>query len=436
MTAPQSFRIYNTLTRELEDFQPIHPGQIGLYVCGMTVYDDAHVGHARAMVVFDAFVRSLRARGWGVTFVRNFTDVDDKIIRRALQEGQDPMDIAQRYIDAFHRDTDALGLARPDHEPRVSTSMPDIIALTQELIDRGHAYVADHNVWFAVQTFPDYGKLSGQRLDELRSADEDSGKRHPADFALWKASKPAEPAWESPWGPGRPGWHIECSAMAHALLGETFDIHAGGLDLIFPHHENEIAQSECGHGAHYVNYWMHNGLLVIDDGQKMKGGVADPNAAPTKMGKSLGNVFNIHNALDAFPPEVLRFYYLNAHYRSPLPWGDQSLPTALQQLMRLYEARERAELLEGDGDPDAIARELGEAASDVLQQGRDFIGRFDEAIAQDFNTPRALSYLFELSRAINRLAEHKKARKRGGPVVAPALAAFAHAHAQLGILRG
>jgi cysteinyl-tRNA synthetase len=359
--------------------------------------------------------------------------VDDKIIKRAAKEGVEPMEIAERYIASFQSDAANLGLAAPDHEPRVSTSMEVIQELIGDIIERGHGYASEGNVWFAVDTFQEYGKLSGQKVDELRSADEDSGKRHPADFALWKSSKDGEPAWPSPWGPGRPGWHLECSAMSGQFLGKSFDIHAGGLDLIFPHHENEIAQSECGHGTHYVNYWMHNGLLVIDDGQKMKGGV-DGAQKPTKMGKSLGNVFNIRDALQAFPAEVLRFYYLNAHYRSPLPWSDQSLPTARNQLLRLYEARERAEQMKGQGDADKIAAEMGEAAVEVLRQGRDFVEKFDAALDQDFNTAKAISFLFELSRAVNRFAEVKKARKRGGPVVAPALAAFAHVAEHLNLL--
>lgn len=432
MTTTHTFRLYNTLSRTLEDFAPREAGKIGLYVCGMTVYDHAHVGHARAMVVFDAFVRYLRFHGWAVRFVRNFTDVDDKIIKRAAELGETPEGLAQRFIDAFHAETDALGLGRPDVEPRVSTSIEDIQAMIQRLLDHGHAYVAEGTVWFAVETFPEYGRLSGQRVEELRSADEVAGKRSAADFALWKAAKAGEPSWESAWGAGRPGWHIECSAMARRHLGEHFDIHGGGLDLVFPHHENEVAQSVCGNCAPFVNYWMHNGLLVVDDGAKMKGGVGGAEAQ--KMGKSLGNVFNIQQALESFPAEALRFYYLQAHYRSPLPWsGERSLVEALSQLMRFYEARERAEQLQGEGDGAKIAAELGPEAQAVWEQGQGFVERFDAALAQDFNTPMALSYLFELARAINRFADHKKARKRGGPVVAPALAAFERVAGALGL---
>ena len=409
MAAP--FRLYNTLTRTVEDFVPVTPGRVGLYVCGMTVYDRCHVGHACAMMIFDTFVRYLRHRGWEVEFVRNFTDVDDKIINRASEIGEEPLALAQRFISAFHEDADAMGLLRPDQEPKVSESIEDILTLTQQLIDRGHAYVADGSVWFSVETFEEYGRLSGQKVDELRSADAADGKRSGADFALWKAAKPGEPAWPSPWGPGRPGWHIECSAMAASRLGNTVDIHGGGLDLVFPHHENEIAQSECGHGAKYVRYWMHNGLLTMSSGQK--------------MGKSLGNVINIEDALAAFPAQTLRLYYLQNHYRSPLPWGEEALPEALAMLSRLYEAREVAEAMGGEGDADQIAKELGPDAEAVLTLGRSFPDRLHAALDEDFNTARALGDLFELARAINRFANHKKAKKRGGPVVAPALAAFA-----------
>jgi len=409
MAAP--FRLYNTLTRTVEDFTPLTPGHVGLYVCGMTVYDRCHVGHARAMVIFDTFVRYLRHRGWDVDFVRNFTDVDDKIIKRANELGEEPVALAKRYIDAFHEDGDAMGLLRPDHEPKVSESIEDILALTKQLLERGHAYVAEGSVWFSVETFDQYGHLSGQKVDELRSADASDGKRSPADFALWKAVKPGEPAWPSPWGPGRPGWHIECSAMASSKLGATVDIHGGGLDLVFPHHENEIAQSECGHGQKYVRYWMHNGLLTMSSGQK--------------MGKSLGNVINVQDALAAFPAQTLRLYYLQNHYRSPLPWGEEALPDALGMLSRLYEAREVAEGMGGQGDADQIAREMGADAQAVLDLGRALPEKLHAALDEDFNTSKALGDLFELARAINRFANMKKAKKRGGPVVAPALAAFA-----------
>ncbi|MBT8493218.1 MAG: cysteine--tRNA ligase [Deltaproteobacteria bacterium] len=407
---PEPFRLYNTLSRKVEDFQPLEPGKIGIYVCGMTVYDHIHVGHARAMVVFDAFVRYARYRGWDVHFVRNFTDVDDKIISRALDKGEDPAQLAQRYIDAFHEDVAALGLIQPDDEPRVTTSMGAIKDLIQSLIDNGHAYQNEGSVWFSVKTFSEYGKLSNQKVDELRNPDDWAGKKDAADFALWKASKEGEPSWDSPWGPGRPGWHIECSAMARSCIGDRVDIHGGGLDLVFPHHENEIAQSECGNGSQYVNYWMHNGLLTMSSGQK--------------MGKSLGNVINVRLALEEFPAESLRLYYLQNQYRSPLPWGEQVLPDALAMLQRLYEAKENAESMGGQGDGAQIAKELGADATAVYELGLGFPDKFHHAMDSDFNTAGAMGHLFELARAVNRFGNHKKAKKRGGPVVAPALAAF------------
>jgi cysteinyl-tRNA synthetase len=420
MSAPRPFRLYSTLTRDVREFTPLSPGRIGIYVCGMTVYDRCHVGHARAMVVFDTFVRWLRHNGWQVDFVRNFTDVDDKIIKRANEAGEDPMALAERYIAAFNEDAAALGLIKPDHEPRVSTSIDDIVRLIQVLVAKGHAYAADGSVWFDVRTFTDYGKLSGQKLDELRSGDADAGKRDPADFALWKAAKPGEPAWDSPWGTGRPGWHIECSAMSWTRLGPTFDIHGGGLDLVFPHHENEVAQSECAHGATYARYWTHNGLLTMQSGQK--------------MGKSLGNVINVEDALAAFPAQALRLYYLQNHYRSPLPWGPDALPDALAMVSRLYEAREVAEAMEGDEPAADVAKELGDDARTVLELGRAFADKFHQALDEDFNTAQALGHLFELARAVNRLGNHKKARKRAGPVVAPALAALSLVASATGLM--
>jgi cysteinyl-tRNA synthetase len=419
---PASFRLYNTLSREVEDFRPVEPGKVRLYVCGMTVYDDAHVGHARAMVTFDMVTRYLRHRGWDVTFVRNYTDVDDKIIRRANEKGEDPAALAERFIASFVGDCEELGLLRPSYEPRVTQSMPEIIALIDQLVARGHAYANEGSVWFAVETFPAYGKLSGQKVEHLRSEDPDPGKRSAADFALWKAAKPGEPAWESPWGPGRPGWHIECSAMAAKHLGEELDIHGGGLDLVFPHHENEVAQSECGH-AHepYARYWMHNGMLNMASGQK--------------MGKSLGNVFNIKEALKLFPSEALRIYYLQVHYRSPLPWSIEALPDALGLLARLYEAKENAAQMEGDEPLDRVVKELGADAARAVEMAEGFPARFHAAMDDDFNTAKALGYAFELARAVNRFANHKKAKKRGGPVAKKALAAFEALADGMGILQ-
>ncbi|MCB9834172.1 MAG: cysteine--tRNA ligase [Planctomycetes bacterium] len=417
---PEPFRIYNTLDRRIEDFVPEESGRVGLYVCGMTVYDHAHIGHGRFLVVFDAFVRYLRHRGWQVTYVRNYTDIDDKIIVRAIEKGEDPIAYAQYFIDCFREDAAALGLMAPDHEPRVTGSMASIQEMIGRLVASGHAYESEGSVWFEVARADGYGKLSGQKVDETRSADDAAGKRAPADFALWKAAKEGEPAWPSPWGPGRPGWHIECSAMSRDCLGETFDIHGGGLDLVFPHHENEIAQSECANGRPYARYWMHNGLLTMASGQK--------------MGKSLGNVINIRDLLQSYPAEVLRLYYLQNHYRSPLPWSPEALPSVLGMLARLYEARETARSMTGSEPADRVAAELGEDALRVLELARGFAGRFLAALDDDFNTPQALGIAFELARAVNRFANHKKAKKRGGSIAAEALAAFDLVAATLGLL--
>ncbi len=418
MAAP--FRLYNTRTRQVEAFEPLEAGKIGIYVCGMTVYDRCHMGHARAMVVFDAFVRYLRFRGWQVHFVRNFTDVDDKIIARANERGEDPIALAARFIEAFHEDADALGLIRPDAEPKVSETIDGIQALITSLIANGSAYESEGTVWFDVKSMPSYGQLSGQKVDALQSPDSVPGKRHPADFALWKAVKPGEPSWDSPWGPGRPGWHIECSAMSMGCIGPTLDIHGGGLDLVFPHHENEVAQSEAHTHKTYANYWMHNGMLTMASGQK--------------MGKSLGNVWNVQSALREYPAEAIRLYYLGALYRSALPWGEDALPEALGGLCRLYEAREVAEAMAGQEDAERVAQDLGEDAQRVLDLSSDFEARYLAALDDDFNTAKAMAHVFELVRAVNRFANHKKAKKRGGPVVAGALRSLALVADTLGIL--
>tara|TARA_R110002096_G_scaffold16898_1_gene57565 strand:+ start:6761 stop:8233 length:1473 start_codon:yes stop_codon:yes gene_type:complete len=419
MAAP--FKIYNTRTRKLEDFEPIEAGKIRLYACGNTVYDHCHIGHARGMILFDSFVRYLRHREWDVDFVRNFTDVDDKIINRANELGEDPLALSARFIGEYHADANAMGLDAPNQEPKVSESMDDITGMIASLIEKGNAYQNEGSVWFDVKSFSEYGWLSGQKVDELRSADEVAGKRSPADFALWKAVKPGEPSWPSPWGDGRPGWHIECSAMAKATLGDTIDIHGGGLDLVFPHHENEVAQSVCGNKADYARVWMHHGLLTMASGQK--------------MGKSFGNVINVKVALEAFPAETLRLYYLQNHYRSPLPWGDEALPEALGMLSRLYEAREVAEAMGGEEPAESVAKSMGKDAQTLFDLGQSFSERFYAAMDQDFNTALAIAHLMELSRAINRFGNLKKANKRGGPLVATALKAFALAGEAMGLMR-
>lgn len=429
--SPKSFRVYNTLSRQVEAFVPLVEGQVGLYVCGMTVYDHAHVGHARAMVVFDAFVRWLRHEGWQVTFVRNFTDVDDKIITRAQQRGVGALELAEQFIQDFHADCASLGLEPPTHEPRVSTSMPAIQAMIGELITKGHAYEAGGSVWFKVGSCADYGCLSGQdpaHMCASADADNQGTKADARDFALWKAAKAGEPAWPSPWGEGRPGWHIECSAMIREHLGVTVDIHGGGLDLVFPHHENELAQSTCANDAPYVRTWMHNGLLTLvrntEDGQVLD----------AKMGKSAGNVVNIRTAVQGYPAEALKVFYLAAHYRSPLPWTETSLDEALGMLARLYEAREVAEGLQGEEAVEVIAAELGPDAQELLDQARAFPARFAEALNDDFHTARALSLAFELARAINRFANHKQARRRGGALARLALQALSRLEV-LGLLQ-
>jgi cysteinyl-tRNA synthetase len=418
---PAPFKLYNTRTRSLEDFQPIEPGKIRLYVCGMTVYDHAHVGHGRAMVVFDAFVRYLRHREWSVRFVRNFTDVDDKIISRAAKRGIKPIELAEEFIEAFRNDADNLGLIEPDEEPRVSTSIQDIIDMIQILIDKGHAYSSQGSVWFSVPSHKEYGSLSGQKVDELRSADFGEGKSHKADFALWKAVKAGEPSWPSPFGDGRPGWHIECSAMSKTCLGEQIDIHGGGLDLVFPHHENEVAQSECSSGHRFSNFWMHNGLLTMTGGQK--------------MGKSLGNVINIRDALKEYPAEAVRLYLLQNHYRSALPWSGTALNEALSMLARLYEAKEQALALNGSEQPEQLAKSMGADAQKLWELAQQYERNLYTALDKDFNTAIALSHTCELVRAINRFSAHKKAKKRGGPLVARALDGFAKFGDALGLLQ-
>ena len=420
---PAPIRLYSTLARSLQPLETIEPGHVRMYVCGMTVYDYCHIGHARAMLTFDMVVRHLRHRGWTVTYVRNHTDVDDKIIQRAAQEGVDALALAQRYIDALDEDMQGLGLIRPDHEPRVSGHMEDIVALIVALVEAEHAYLAENgDVYFAVETFPGYGKLSGKKLEDLRAGERvavESAKRHPADFALWKAwtGDESEPRWPSPWGPGRPGWHIECSAMSRHHLGERFDIHGGGIDLVFPHHENEIAQSECatGHGP-YARYWMHNGHLTLDK---------------EKMSKSLGNVVRIRDILREVPGEALRMLYLDTHYRSPLPYSTERLATTLSALDRLYTAKETAQAC-ADAQ-DVPVRQLGPDAQEAHRLATGFTAAFDAAMDDDFNSAEALAHLMELVRAVNRFGNDRKQVAKGRAVGEAALAAFGLAGEVLGI---
>ena len=357
-----------------------------MYVCGVTVYDLCHIGHARSMIVFDVIYRWLKASGYKVTYVRNFTDLDDKIIERAKREGVSFKEIASRYIAEFYTDMDALGLERPQVEPKATEHLREMIEMVKVLLSKGFAYEVDGDVYFSVESFPGYGRLSGRNLEEMMAGariEPDPRKRNPLDFALWKASKPGEPAWESPWGKGRPGWHLECSVMSQKYLGESFDIHGGGQDLIFPHHENEIAQSEAATGRPFVRYWLHNGFV---------------NIRGEKMSKSLGNVLTIRQLTSSHHPEVLRLFLLGRHYRSPIDYSEEALKEASRGLERLYGLYHLAEeSLEGDSPS------LAERWNPVLERIKDFPSRFQEAMDDDFNTPQALSLLFELAREINRL---------------------------------
>ncbi len=371
--------IHNTLTRQKEPFTPIEAGKVRMYVCGMTVYDYCHLGHARVMVVFDMVARWLRASGLEVTYVRNITDIDDKIIRRAQENGETIRALTDRFIAAMHEDADALGVLRPDHEPRATEYVARMQSIITRLSEKGLAYVADNrDVCYAVRKFDGYGRLSGKSLDELRAGervDVVGEKRDPLDFVLWKHAREDEPdevKWASPWGVGRPGWHIECSAMSSELLGNHFDIHGGGQDLQFPHHENEIAQSEGAHGHTYVNYWMHNGFVRVDD---------------EKMSKSLGNFFTIREVLARFDPEVVRFFILRAHYRSPLNYSDAHLEDARHALARLYTALKNVA-------PAEAAIDWNEAHAI----------RFKAAMDDDFNTAEAMAVLFDLVTETNRSA--------------------------------
>lgn len=372
-------KIYNTLAREKQTFTPIVAGKVSMYVCGMTVYDYCHLGHARVMVVFDMVSRWLRASGYQVTYVRNVTDIDDKIIKRANENNETIAQLTQRFIDAMDEDSAKLGVLRPDIEPKATEFVGGMLTMIAALIDKGFAYpAANGDVFYSVSSFQGYGKLSGKSLEDLRAGERvevDTFKKDPMDFVLWKAAKPGEPSWDSPWGKGRPGWHIECSAMSSHHLGQHFDIHGGGQDLQFPHHENEIAQSEAAHShdgkpCQMVNYWMHNGFVRVDD---------------EKMSKSLGNFFTIRTVLEKYDAEVIRFFILRAHYRSPLNYSDQHLNDAKLALTRLYTA----------------LRGLAFADFAVDWQ-HPYAARFKLAMDDDFNTPEALAVLFELANDLNK----------------------------------
>ncbi|WP_127470783.1 cysteine--tRNA ligase [Thiomicrorhabdus aquaedulcis] len=366
-----SLKIYNTETRQKETFTPIHANKVGMYVCGVTVYDLCHIGHARVMVVFDTVVRHLRALNYDVTYVRNITDIDDKIIKRALENAESIQSLTTRMIAEMHADEAAMNVVRPDIEPKATDYIGEIVAMIEVLIDKGFAYKsANGDVYFKVNSYQDYGRLSGKKLEDLEAGariEINEMKQDPMDFVLWKASKPNEPSWDSHWGQGRPGWHIECSAMSTKCLGNHFDIHGGGMDLSFPHHENEIAQSECATGEHYVNTWMHCGFVRIDD---------------EKMSKSLNNFFTIREVLKKFHPEVIRYFLLASHYRSPVNYSQENLELAKTSVMKLYSALDGLMVAEPSMDTE-------------------FEADFRAAMNDDFNTPQALAVLFELAKEIN-----------------------------------
>ncbi len=370
-------KIYNSLHKRKEEFVPIDPHKIRMYVCGMTVYDFCHLGHARVMIVFDMVYRYLQAAGFEVTYVRNITDIDDKIIRRAHENGEVFTALTARFIDAMHEDERALGILPPTLEPRATGHIQEILDIIQTLIGKGYAYVgSNQDVYYDVSKFTGYGKLSGRRLEDLRAGERiavDEVKDDPLDFVLWKAAKPGEPSWDSPWGQGRPGWHIECSAMSASTLGTNFDIHGGGHDLQFPHHENEIAQSEACNGHQYANYWLHNGFIRIND---------------EKMSKSLNNFATIRDVLAHYKAEEIRYFILNSHYRSPLNYGSEPLDAARTSLTRLYTA----------------LRDLPKAEAPA---NSDYEQRFRAAMDDDFNTPEAIAVLFELAREINRVRKEQ-----------------------------
>ena len=378
-----TLRFYNSLTNQKEDFRPIHEGEVSMYVCGMTVYDSCHLGHARAMMAFDILVRYLKNQDYKVKFVRNITDVDDKIIERAIQNNESIGDLTQRTIASMQEDFAQLGLVLPNTEPRATDYIPGMIEMIEGLIQKGHAYHSPGgDVFFAVRTFPEYGKLSNKNIDDLnpgaRIAEDDS-KKDPLDFVLWKSAKEGEPSWDSPWGQGRPGWHIECSVMSFENLGEHFDIHGGGPDLLFPHHENEIAQSECASGNKFANYWLHSGLLKING---------------EKMSKSLGNFAMLKDLFTSYHPEVIRYYLVSSHYRSSLNFDQESLNQARSALTRLYQALTS---MEGEGN----------------ELDQDMMNQFSFVMNDDLNTPEALSLLFQLAKSINNAPDPKQKMKYG-----------------------
>lgn len=378
-------KIYNTMTRKKEELVPVTPGKVGIYACGPTVYNYFHIGNARPFIIFDTLRRFLIHQGYQVTFVQNFTDIDDKLINRAREENTTVPELAERYIEEYYKDADALGVMRADVHPRATKHIGEIIALIKKLEKAGHAYAVNGDVYFDTASDPDYGKLSGQNLEDREAGariEVDDIKKNPMDFALWKAQKPGEPAWKSPWGMGRPGWHIECSAMSMKYLGETFDIHCGGVDLIFPHHENEIAQSECATGKCFAHYWMHNGHINVDN---------------RKMSKSLGNFFTVRDIAKEFDLEAVRMFMLSAHYRSPINFSRDMIEQAKSSLDRLYTARNNALFLLEH----APERDMNEAETEFAARAQKAVADFDQAMNDDLNTADALGVIFEYIRDMN-----------------------------------
>jgi cysteinyl-tRNA synthetase len=418
-------KLYNTLTGKKEEFNPINPGTVTMYACGVTVYDYSHLGHARGAVAFDLIQRYFRRKGFDVKYVRNFTDVDDKIINRSREEGVSPAEVAGKYIAAYQEDMKRLGVGRADVEPRATEHIAEMIEVIKGLVEKGHAYAVEGDVYFRVSSFKEYGKLSKRNLEELKAGarvEVDERKQDPLDFALWKASKPGEPAWDSPWGPGRPGWHIECSAMGFKHLGDTFDIHAGGKDLIFPHHENEIAQSEAYSGKKFVNYWLHNGFVNINQ---------------EKMSKSLGNFFTIRDILNEYDAEVVRLFLLSTHYRSPIDFSDANLKDARAGLDRFYTMKEGIiKFLAGKEPPSVKPEEVIEVSDrPVYAKIQNLPQGFEEAMDDDFNTAFAIGLIYDLVREINKyLAEaDKKNQDAVYCILSSALASFENVSRTLGI---
>lgn len=382
-------KLYNTANRQKEEFIPLVEGRAGIYVCGVTVYDHSHIGHARSAIVFDVLVKYLRSRGMEVTYVRNFTDVDDKIINRANELGKDTAALAQEYIDSFYEDMKALYVMKPDIEPRATEHIGNMIEMIQVLIDKGFAYEVDGDVFYAVEKLEDYGRLSGRKLDEMKAGSRieiNEKKRHPMDFTLWKPSKPGEPMWESPWGNGRPGWHMECSVMSNHFLGGTFDIHGGGQDLLFPHHENERAQSKAATGGEFARYWVHNGFLTVES---------------EKMSKSLGNFIFIKDALRDYHPEVLRFFLLSKQYRSPLDFSKKDVLDFQAGLVRIYRTLQRVEEVTGH------VEDKGYNIQGLLahEQKNDFLNRFINLMDDDLNTAGVVGIIFDRVKELNRIID-------------------------------